>query len=70
MSQKQKWFYSEQEEKVWTSILKQNQIENDYKTNSVKYRGIKIDSKLDWKAHINNIALKPMQIYQSQCNAL
>ena len=29
-----------------------------YETNSVKYLGIKIDSKLDWRAHIDDIALK------------
>ena len=33
-------------------------MENDYKANSVKYLGIRIDKKLNWKAHINNIALK------------
>ena len=27
-------------------------------TNSVKYLGIRIDSKLNWKAHIDDIALK------------
>ena len=29
-----------------------------YETNSVKYLGIRIDNKLNWKAHINDIALK------------
>ena len=29
-----------------------------YETNSMKYRGIKINSKLNWKAHIDNITLK------------
>ena len=29
-----------------------------YDTNSVKYLGIRIDHKLNWKAHINDIALK------------
>ena len=29
-----------------------------YETNSVKYLGIRIDTKLNWKAHINDIALK------------
>ena len=29
-----------------------------YETNSVKYLGIRIDYKLNWKAHINDIALK------------
>ena len=33
-------------------------MENDYKANSVKYLGIRIDKKLNWKAHINDIALK------------
>ena len=29
-----------------------------YETNSVKYFGIRIDNKLNWKTHINDIALK------------
>ena len=29
-----------------------------YETNSVKYLGIKIDNKLNWKVHINDITLK------------
>ena len=29
-----------------------------YETNSMKYLGIRIDNKLNWKAHINDIALK------------
>ena len=29
-----------------------------YEINSMKYLGIRIDNKLNWKAHINNIALK------------
>ena len=29
-----------------------------YETNSVKYLCIRIDNKLNWKAHINDIALK------------
>ena len=29
-----------------------------YEINSVKYLGIRIDKKLNWKAHINDIALK------------
>ena len=29
-----------------------------YETNSVKYLGIRIDNKLNWKAHINDTALK------------
>ena len=29
-----------------------------YETNSVKYLGVRIDKKLNWKAHINDIALK------------
>ena len=29
-----------------------------YETNSVKYLGIRIDNKLNWKVHINDIALK------------
>ena len=56
MSQKQKWFYSDQKEKVWTSILKLNGKQLD-ETNSVKYLGIRIGSKLNWKVHIDNIAL-------------
>ena len=37
-----------------------------YETNSVKYTGIRIDNKLYWKFHIDNIALKlikPMQFF-------
>ena len=30
MFQKQKWFYSDQKEKVWTSFLKQNQMDNNF----------------------------------------
>ena len=26
-----------------------------YETNSVKYLGIRIDKKLNWKAHINDV---------------
>ena len=29
-----------------------------YETNSGKYLGIRIDNRLNWKAHINDIALK------------
>ena len=29
-----------------------------YETNSVKYFGITIDKKLNWKVHIDNIAIK------------
>ena len=29
-----------------------------YETNLVKYLGIKMDKKLNWKAHIDDIALK------------
>ena len=29
-----------------------------YEINSMKYLGIRIDNKLNWKAHISNIALK------------
>ena len=29
-----------------------------YETNSLKYLGIRIDNKLNWKAHVNDIALK------------
>ena len=29
-----------------------------HETNSVKYLGIRIDNKLNWKAHINDNALK------------
>ena len=29
-----------------------------YETNLMKYRGIRINRKLNWKAHIDNIALK------------
>ena len=28
-----------------------------YETNSVKYRGVRIDNKLNWKAQIEDIAL-------------
>ena len=29
-----------------------------YETNSLKHLGIRIDNKLNWKAHINHIVLK------------
>ena len=29
-----------------------------YETNAVKYLGMRTDEKLNWKAHINDIALK------------
>ena len=29
-----------------------------YETNSVKYLDIRIDNKINWRAHINDIALK------------
>ena len=29
-----------------------------YETNSLKYLGIRINNKLNWKAHIDDIALK------------
>ena len=29
-----------------------------FETNSIKYLGIRINSKLKWKTHIDNIALK------------
>ena len=29
-----------------------------YETNSVQYLGVRIDNRLNWKAHINDIALK------------
>ena len=38
-------------------IIKSNGKRLD-EINSVKYVGIRIDSKLDWEAHINNTALK------------
>ena len=33
-----------------------------YETNSVKYLGIRIDNKLNWKAYINDIALKLIRV--------
>ena len=33
-----------------------------YETNSVKYLGIKIDNKLNWKVHINDITLKLIRV--------
>ena len=38
-----------------------------YEANSVKYLVIRIDNKLNWKAHINDIALK---LIRAKCNAL
>ena len=35
--------------------------------NSVKYLVVRIDSKFNWKAHINDIALK---LIRAKCNAL
>ena len=64
ISQKQKWFRSDQKETAWS--LNRHQIDNVtklnrqplYKTNSVKYLGIKTDSKHNWKSQIDDIALK------------
>ena len=30
----------------------------NYESNSIKYLGIRIDNKLNWKAHTDKIALK------------
>ena len=38
-----------------------------YEANSVKYLVVRIDSKFNWKAHINDIALK---LIRAKCNAL
>ena len=35
--------------------------------NSVKYLVVRIDSKFNWKAHVNDIALK---LIRAKCNAL
>ena len=57
-----KWFYSDQKEKVTIAMDFNLKIKLNgkqlYETNSVKYLGIRIDTKLNWKAHINDIALK------------
>ena len=36
-------------------------------TNSVKYLGIRVDSKLNWKAHINDIAFKLIRANAMLC---
>ena len=60
MSRKQKSFYSDPKENAWTSPLKLNGKQH-YENNLVKYLGIRIDNKLSWKAHIDDIALKPIE---------
>ena len=47
-----------QKEKAWTSILKKLNGKWLNETKSVKYLGIRIDSKLKWKAHVDDIVLK------------
>ena len=37
-----------------------------YPTDSVKYLGVKIDSKLDWKSHVNATAAKPSKYHALQ----
>ena len=62
MSQKQKWFYSDQKENYvlenYFSLKVKLNGKHLYETISMKYLGIMIDSKLNWKVHMNNIALK------------
>ena len=59
MSQKQKWLYVDQKKKGMDVSLKIKQNEKwIYEIKSVKYRGIKIDNKFEWKAHIDGIAIK------------
>ena len=37
-----------------------------YPTDSVKYLGVKIDSKLDWKSHVNATSAKPSKYHALQ----
>ena len=53
MSQKQKWFFLDQSIKDFSLKTTLNRI-RVYETNSVKY----VDNKLNWKAHIDDNALK------------
>ena len=43
-------------------------MEKDYQTSSVKYLGIKIDQRLNWLDHINNIAIKLNKANSMQYN--
>ena len=43
-------------------------MEKDYQKSSVKYLGIKIDQRLNWLDHINNIAIKLNKANSMQCN--
>ena len=47
-----------QKEKAWTSIFKKLNGKWLNETKSVRYLGIRIDSKLKWKAHVDDIVLK------------
>ena len=43
-------------------------MEKDYQKSSVKYLGIKIDQRLNWLDHINNIAIKLNKANSMQYN--
>ena len=58
MSRKQKWFYSYQKKCMDFNLKIKLNGKPLYETKSVKYLGIKIDNKLNWKVHINDIVLK------------
>ena len=56
MSQKQKWFSKKKEYDF--NLERKLNGKRLIETNLVKYLGIRIDSKLNWKAQIDDISLK------------
>ena len=57
MLQKLNWPYSNPSLKNWILNLKLNG-NKFFQTNSVKYLRIKIDRQLNWRDHINEVAIK------------
>ena len=57
MLQKLNWSYLDPSIKNWILNFKLNG-KKLFQTNSVKYLGIKIDKQLNWREHINEVAIK------------